>query len=439
MSINIGEPLVGTSLPHAFFIAAVLFAITVPIALTMAKRYGQRWLAPLILAALGLHFLGSVLQVIIVRIVYSNVADFNRYNGQGALLAETWRSGTLSFAGLNLDVPGTGMVSILSGVVYSVVGIDQLGGFFVYTWFSLLGLLAFYRAFLIVLPTGNHKRYAVLLLLLPSLFYWPSAAGKEAVMMLSLGLMTLGFAHIFTGRWTGLAPLLAGSILGGLVRPHEVAMLFGSFAVGLLTRRTLRRSLVAPVRWAATFVVMGVVGAGLFVVTADFLGISPFDINALVQTLTDQNEVIQEEAGSGSSYLWNPSPLYYPVDVYYVLFKPLPFEVTSATQAFAAMENLTIMALLAASWRSLASVPRRMRESPFVVMCVVYSLGFIYVFSALGNVGLVARERTLLFPLLFVLLALPTAAKKLTLDQPAAQQRFRRAPQPVVTSASLLD
>jgi hypothetical protein len=43
-------------------------------------------------------------------------------------------------------------------------------------------------------------------------------------------------------------------------------------------------------------------------------------------------------------------------------------------------------------------------------MSLIYSAGFIYVFSALGNVGLLARERTLLFPVLFVLFALPTAA-----------------------------
>jgi hypothetical protein len=41
-------------------------------------------------------------------------------------------------------------------------------------------------------------------------------------------------------------------------------------------------------------------------------------------------------------------------------------------------------------------------------MCLLYSIGFLYVFSALGNVGLLARERTLLFPMLFVLFTLAT-------------------------------
>jgi len=37
---------------------------------------------------------------------------------------------------------------------------------------------------------------------------------------------------------------------------------------------------------------------------------------------------------------------------------------------------------------------------------VLYSLGFLYLFAALGNLGLLDRERTLLFPLLFVPLCL---------------------------------
>jgi hypothetical protein len=146
-------------------------------------------------------------------------------------------------------------------------------------------------------------------------------------------------------------------------------------------------------------VVVGV-GVALAVFTARFLGITSFSPGAVAKAVADANEATQGE-GSGfesSHDTWNPSPLYFPVDVYLVLFKPLPFEVASSTQAFAAVENLTIIGLIAWSWRSLASVPGRLRESPFIVMCL---------FSALGNVGLLARERTLLFPFLFVLFALP--------------------------------
>jgi hypothetical protein len=407
MQIPLEAALIGTVPLHAALVAVVLFVLTVPVALRLAAREGQPWLVPLILGSLGLHFVGAALQIVVVRYAYANVADFHGYNGQGALLVEAWHNGTWSFLGLQPS--GTGAVSIITGIVYSVVGVDQLGGFFVFSWFSLMGLVAFYKAFRIALPAARSARYALLIFLLPSLFYWPSVAGKEAVMLLALGMMALGAALLFQGNWRGMVPLAVGSLLGALVRPHEVALVFGAFGVAVVTRRVVNRSLVTPIRVVLTVLVVVGVGVALAVFTARFLGITSFSPGAVAKAVADANEATQGE-GSGfesSHDTWNPSPLYFPVDVYLVLFKPLPFEVASSTQAFAAVENLTIIGLIAWSWRSLASVPGRLRESPFIVMCLVYSLGFLYLFSALGNVGLLARERTLLFPFLFVLFALP--------------------------------
>jgi hypothetical protein len=407
MPISIRPALVGTVPLHALMVAAVMFAVTVPIALRLANREGRRWLVPLVLGGLVLHFIGAAMQIVVVRAVYANVADFNLYDGQGAALSQAWHNGIWIIPGLQL--PGNGTISIIVGLVYSVFGVDQLGGFLVFSWFSLMGLLAFYKAFRIALPDALSGRYAVLIILLPSLWYWPSAAGKEAVMLLALGLIALGAAQLLRGRWRGLVPLLAGSLLGAAIRPHEVALAFGAFAFAAVTRRVTRRTLVTPVWRIASLIVVLVGGAVLAVVTARFLGITSFDSASIAQAINGANQATQGSGdGFGSSHsTWSASPLFFPVDVYTVLFMPLPFQVASATQAVAALENLSILALIAYSWRSLASVPRRVKDSPYVVTCLVYSIGFLYVFAALGNVGLLARERTLLFPFLFALFCLP--------------------------------
>src|SRR3954452_20967982 len=86
MPIGIHPPLIGFVPLHALLVAVVMFAVTVPIVLRLARREGQRWLVPLLLGGLGLHFLGSALQVVVVRALYANVADFHLYDGQGAVL-----------------------------------------------------------------------------------------------------------------------------------------------------------------------------------------------------------------------------------------------------------------------------------------------------------------------------------------------------------------
>ena len=45
------------------------------------------------------------------------------------------------------------------------------------------------------------------------------------------------------------------------------------------------------------------------------------------------------------------------------------------------------------------------------MLCTVYSGAFLYTFAALGNLGLIERERTMMFPFFLVLLAIPRAAK----------------------------
>ena len=423
MPITLDPGLIGTSPVHALVVALVLFVVTVPLALTFAAREQQTWLTGVVLVSFGAHLVGSALQVLIVTRVYDNVADFHLYDGQGAALREAWLGGSFPTAGL--EIPGTGSVSIATGAVYSVVGVDQLGGFFVFSWLGLLGLMAAYRAFRLCVPDGEHRRYAWLLFLMPSLLYWPTVAGKEAVMLLALSLMLLGAAHVFTHSVVrGSGYLAVGSVIGGLIRPHEVALLFGAFCVGILVRRSPHPSVITPLRWTLTFLVVAAVGIVMLKVTASFLGITDYSPSGVAAAINDANAATQGEGeGFESSHAtWNPSPLYYPQDVYLVLFKPLPFESTEMTQLISSAENTLLIVLLGCFWRSLAAVRKRLR-SPYVAMCLVYSLIFIYLFASLGNVGLLVRERTLLFPMLFALLALPRVAPEPTRAQARSDHR----------------
>ena len=127
---------------------------------------------------------------------------------------------------------------------------------------------------------------------------------------------------------------------------------------------------------------------------------------------------------------YSSDPLLYPRDVYTVLFDPLPITAGSVTQLFAAAENTVILVLVLTSLRRLRLVFRAGRERPYVILCTLYTLGFIYAFAALGNLGLITRERTLMLPYLLVLLAIPVTPKgeppKFPWDRPRLKRRERR-------------
>lgn len=101
----------------------------------------------------------------------------------------------------------------------------------------------------------------------------------------------------------------------------------------------------------------------------------------------------------------------YPRDIYEVLLNPMLFNAHGFGQRVAALENTVILVLIVMSLRNLRMVPRASFARPYVMMCLVYTGSFIYTFAALGNLGLIERERTLVLPFLLVLLCIPRSPK----------------------------
>jgi hypothetical protein len=75
------------------------------------------------------------------------------------------------------------------------------------------------------------------------------------------------------------------------------------------------------------------------------------------------------------------------------------------------LENTFLVALLIVSWRRLASAFKAMRRHPYLLLAALYSLVWIVLFSSIGNLGILVRERTSLLPLLLVLVSWPAATR----------------------------
>jgi hypothetical protein len=113
-------------------------------------------------------------------------------------------------------------------------------------------------------------------------------------------------------------------------------------------------------------------------------------------------------SGLGSSGVtYSQSPLYFPKDVYVVLFDPLPYNAHGGGQLFQALQNTVLLVMLVIGIRSLRILPRAAFARPYLIMSFVYVVGFCYFFASLGNLGLIAREATVMVPLYLVLLCIP--------------------------------
>jgi hypothetical protein len=408
----------------------VLVLISIPIARRVTKTDGDKRLFSLLMICFFLHMLGGPAQILVDNHVYHGVSDFTGYVHQGATLSTDFRAFHFTTSGAHLrSVLGDGSVSIAAGIVFSLVGVNEVAAFFVFAWFSWLGTIFFYKAYALTFPEGGRRRYALMLFLLPSLLFWTSDVSKEAIMMLALGVATLGAARVLARVKRGYPLVLLGIAMGVATRPNEFALLLGAFTVAMVFRRSDRQRAGRAVRRVGTLIFLAIILSVTAVLTLKFVHSNAGSIGGVLHTANQNNS--GKGVGFGSSNVpYSSDPLLYPRDIYTVLFDPLPITAGSLTQVIAAGENTVILVLVLTSLRRLRLVFRVGRERPYVILCAVYSAAFIYSFAALGNLGLITRERTLLFPFLLVLLAVPLTPKgeppQFAWEQPRLSRRQRR-------------
>jgi hypothetical protein len=374
--------------------------------------------------------LGGVLAVgLLLRLAasyyrFDHAVDANVYHRFGTTLADSFRE--LNFgADTGAAVPGTGTVRYISGLVHVLSNSDKFGAFLIFAWVAFLGCYLLYRAFVTALPDGDRYRYARLLFLWPSLVLWPSSIGKEAVMLFALGLAALGAARLFTRRSAGLTLVLLGIVLAYLVRPHVAMILLVALVVALVigrghTRPTGALTPASIVKVAAVLLLL-VTASVVASRTADYL-----DIDSLHPSSSQQAfEETRQRTGQGRSQFTPAdaaSPLGYPEAAITILYRPFPFETDRLDQLLTSIEALGLALLTVTSWRRLISVPGRLRLEPYLAFSLAFVLVFFFVFSVISNFGILARERTMVLPLTFVLLAVSAVAAVRKPASPAARR-----------------
>jgi hypothetical protein len=357
-------------------------------------------LRSIMLAGFALRGVGLVLR-------YSQPVDALVYHSEGVRIADGIRNFDL-YPDPGRSIPGTGWIRYFSGVVHVFAADDMITTFVVFTVLAFLGAYLCYRAFVRAVPEGNHRRYALLVFLWPSLVYWPSSLGKEAWMIFGIGVGSWGISRVVTGRaGIGIPVVGVGVLIMSLVRPHVALMIIVGFAIALFARPTEKKS---GARIAARLfsVVLLVVGGSLVAARASELLKSEDDIVSALDTTAAQTE----QGGASFTPSVVRTPLAYPAAFVTVWFRPFPTEARGGggPQLASSLENMLLFGLLVASWKRLRHLPRAMLRIPYVTYAVTYSFVFVYAFSAIGNFGILARQRTQGTILFFVVLCLPEVA-----------------------------
>jgi hypothetical protein len=386
--------------------APLLFPLALAVGWVLAGRAGRATRA---FDLVGILATGWSLRLIGLWLRYRDAADALEYHEEGTRLAGSFRAFDLG-VDPGRPVPGTGTIRLVSGVVHSLSFDDLLTSFVVFSLAAFVGCLLFVRALEVALPEADLRRYALAVMLWPTLWFWPSSLGKEAWMLLALGLTSLGVAHVVTHRaGRAVGPLAAGLVMAGFVRPHVGMLALAALAVAVL----LAAPRAAGRRWTARILVAVLVlvgGAVMADATADRLDLDDLGASSVTSALADTSD----QTAQGSSR-FRPvdvtHPLGFPVAVVTVLFRPFPHEVGDLVGLASALEGAAMALWLAFSLPRVRTALRSARRLPYLLYAAAFTLGFCYAFSSIANFGILVRQRSQVLPFVFVLVSLPAVAK----------------------------
>jgi hypothetical protein len=417
-----------TEMLNGLTVGVVLVGLTVPIAFRIARLEHDATLVGIVLAGVTAKMLGALLRYYMSFEFYAR-SDSSDYHRAALALAPDFRAGIFD-PGISLS--GTNFIRVVSGAVYALFGVSRVSAFFVFSWMAFIGLVLLTRAFRIAIPEGNYRRYLIVILFLPSLLYWPSSMGKEAWMMLGIGLSALGIACILRGRTTGVVHLVLGLLVSGIVRPHIALLLFMGLVFALLVRRAPARTYAAPLFRLLGIVLLAFVGMVLVGETASFLGQPSLTTETVSETLSS-NEVQTADGGSEFTPVTVDTPIDMAPALVTILVRPFLWETSTAQGLLSAAEGILIVALIASSWRRIRAAPRLFRTRPYIAFCTAYVLMFVYAFSSFSNFGILARQRVQMLPFLLVFIALPEYK---TVPSLRSQRAKRRRPTPAHTGTA---
>ncbi|HEV8420265.1 MAG TPA: hypothetical protein VGR13_02775 [Actinomycetota bacterium] len=396
----------------ALIVGPLLLLLSLPILARQAAREQDRLLFWLLVAALVLKLAGGLARHVAVFDIYDK-ADARAYHQVGLELANSFRSG--DFSAIPRPLSDTNFVGFTTGVIYAIVGPSALSGFMVFSWLGFWGVYFIYRAFRLAVPEGRGRTYAGLLFFLPSILFWPSSIGKEALMMLGIGVAGFGAARILTGKMArGLVSLGLGLWLTWLIRPHVAAFIGLALVAAYIIRRPGQHlGQLAPL--AKLVALAGLVTVAVLLVrdVDRFLHQSRVETTQGVEAITEQ--ITLRTQSGGSEFAPHPivtEPEQAPLAAFTVLFRPLVTEAHNIGALAASLETsfLLLLSLVRLPW--LMSAVGSMRRQPYVMFAVAFVALSIAALSIVANFGLLARQRSVMIPLYLVLFAVPPRRQK---------------------------
>ncbi len=366
----------------------------------------RSFLRNILIFALLARIFGASFRLFVNLNLYGGDGDINFFDLIGQGIANQIRAGEFGAAFEGFGV-GTPAIQMIVGSIYAVIGTTFYGAFLLSGFMAFLGAVFFYRAFTVAFPSGNRKLFALLIFFYPALLYWPTGLGKDLVVIMAMGIGVWGaVVFIVQSRLLGLWVAVLSISLAFIVRPEIGLIATVSFITAFLLRRPSQNKKAFTIQLIGAPLVL-LVGFAMIGSATSFLGIEELSVNAVLDVITEQSSAVFEEGGTGSNF--NPpavgTPTWIPEVFITVLFRPFPWEAHNIAALMQSLDGVLLAGILFITSGRLVRSLRTETQNPMVIASIVFILLAVIAVGTLGNFGLLARQRTIVLPFLFFLIA----------------------------------
>lgn len=389
----------GSELGPSLVLVGFLFLVALAAGARLATDLDP-WLRLLFPVAFAAKMAATFARWGMVEFLYG-FGDSVSYHAAGIRFAADWSSFQVPL--IEGRSMGTRFVENVTALFYAVFEPHMLGGFFYFGTIAFIGQTLYYLAYRRVFGDRYLKTYALFVFFSPTTTFWPASIGKDALMVGLLGLTFFGTARLLERVALRNVVIIGLGLWGvAVIRSHVALLAAISIAATVLVMRkpspgasvTLRRLVFIGIA------LVGALGVGTLFADTFGLGESGDGLLSIDLTLEDLDPVvadIERRTGQGGSAVDAgavESIAGLPAASARVLFAPFPWQAHNAQALFAAAEGLVMFGVFLWSLPALILAIGSYRRNPYLMLALIYTLGFSIAFSAVLNLGILTRQRS---------------------------------------------
>lgn len=290
---------------------------------------------------------------------------------------------------------GTAGVNFITSFFVQTFDLSLLGTFLLHNVFGSIGLLAFAGSLrhASLGKTKYIRRLVAVIIFLPSISFWSSALGKDALAFMAAGLVLWAAIELKNRKilmGIGIAAMF-------LVRPH-----IAGFMVLALIGASVFDSRSPGWQRATVAIIALVVSAFLIPFALNYAGVGE-DVDA--EGLSEYVDKRQSVNAQGDTSV-DIASMSWPMKLFTYMFRPILLEARNVFSLAAAIDNSIILFLFFVGWRGLLRRRSGAATGNRTFLLLYVGMAWVVLAFTTANLGIALRQKWMFAPMLiFILVA----------------------------------